>query len=308
MPLSRRILLAGLAATPAVAPSLFAAAADELPEGPAPDLSAATSSAGSPAPSVPAQAASALPPWQSNAIKPPVLDGRPAITIVVDDMGWVHPYTERAASLPGPLTLSWFPFAHHLADQIGAAMAFGHETTLHMPMQAHTNSIAQTGPDPLRIDLPPEVNLARLKTAMDAVPLSVGLNNHMGSVATKDAALMSLVAAETKRRGYLFLDSITVAHSVAESCAVAAGVPAAGRDIFIDWKMRPDIIATQLNAIEVMARRTGHVIAIGHPRPMTLEALAAWLPTLADKGFALWPLSAAIAWRNKVSFSTLHVA
>ncbi len=320
MPLSRRILLASLAATPAVAPTLFAASADEIPEGPAPDLSAATPLPAAPAPaplvpapsvpapSIPAQAASALPPWQRNAIKPPVLDGRPAITIVIDDMGWVHPYTERAASLPGPLTLSWFPFAHHLPDQIGAAMAFGHETTLHMPMQVHSNSTAQTGPDPLRIDLPPAVNLARLQTAMDAVPVSVGLNNHMGTVATKDVALMSLVAAETKKRGYLFLDSIVVGHSVAESCARAAGVPAAGRDIFIDWKMHPDIIATQLNAIEEMARRTGHVIAIGHPRKLTLDALAEWLPTLAGKGFALWPLSAAVAWRNKVDLSTLHVA
>jgi len=321
MPVTRRLLLAGLVAAPAVAPSLLGAATGAETEPDGPDLApAAPLPASTPAPvaaapvsppppaGIPAQVAASVPPWRRNAIQPPVMDGRPAITIVIDDMGWVHPYTERAASLPGPLTLSWFPFAPRLADQVGAAMAFGHETTLHMPMQANTNSIAQTGPDPLRIDLPPEVNLARLQAAYDAVPYSVGMNNHMGSVATRDPALMTLVAAETKRRGYLFLDSITIPHSVAQSCAEAAGVPAAGRDIFIDWKMRPDIIAESLRKIEDRARRYGHVIAIGHTRPMTLDALAEWLPTLPGKGFAFWPLSAAVAFRNKVDFSALHVA
>ena len=185
---------------------------------------------------------SGRPQWQRNAIRQPPMDGKPAITIVIDDMGWMHPGTERAIALPGPLTLSWFPFAPRLPEQVAAGAARGHEATLHMPMQVHSNSILQTGPDPLRIDLPPEVNLARLRAAMDAVPQTVGLNNHMGTVATCDAKLMDLVAAETRARTMLFLDSIVIGKSVALARAEAAGVPAAGRDIFIDWKMHPDTI------------------------------------------------------------------
>lgn len=246
---------------------------------------------------------SGRPQWQRNAIRQPPMDGRPAITIVIDDMGWMHPGTERAIALPGPLTLSWFPFALHLPAQVAAGAARGHEATLHMPMQVHSNSILQTGPDPLRIDLPPEVNLARLRAAMDAVPQTVGLNNHMGTVATCDAKLMDLVAAETRARTMLFLDSIVIGKSVALARAEAAGVPAAGRDIFIDWRMHPDTILVELQAIEAQARKLGHVIAIGHPRSMTLDALEAWLPTLPGKGFAFWPLSTAVAFRNQVDMS-----
>jgi polysaccharide deacetylase 2 family uncharacterized protein YibQ len=220
--------------------------------------------------------------------------------VVVDDMGWMHPHTEQAVALPGPLTLAWFPFAPRLEEQVPAAMAFGHETMLHMPMQSFSNSTAQTGPDPLRIDIPMPVNLARLQAAIAAVPSSVGLNNHMGSVATRNVPLMQMVAEQAKAHGFLFLDSITIGHSVALPCAEAAGVPAAGRDIFIDYKMQPEVIRGQLALIEATARRDGHVIAIGHPRPLTLEALAAWLPTLHAKGFALWPMSATVAWRNKL--------
>ena len=306
-PIGRRLLLAGVLATPAIPTALGSVMPTPspvpagLPEGPLPDVSGAV--APKPAPalgSVPAQAAPLLPAWRRNAVAPPAADGRPAITVVVDDMGWMHPHTEQAVALPGPLTLAWFPFSPRLAEQVPAAMAFGHETMLHMPMQAHTNSLRQTGPDPLRIDLSAGVNNARLRAAIAAVPSSVGLNNHMGSVATRNVPLMNIVADQARANGFLFLDSITVAHSVALPCAEAAGVPSAGRDIFIDYKMTPEVIRGQLALIEATARREGHVIAIGHPRPLTLAALAAWLPTLKAKGFALWPMSATVAWRNNL--------
>ena len=245
----------------------------------------------------------ALPTWRRNAVPVRFTDPRPKIAIVIDDVGVIHPYSERAVALPGPLTMSWFPFATDLPQKVAAAAARGHEATLHMPMQSHSNSTAWTGPDPLRVDLPPSVNLARLRAALDAVPNTVGLNNHMGAVATLDAALMDLVAAETLARGMLFLDSVVVPHSVALARAEIAGVPAAARDVFIDNSGKPGVIEGQLADIETTARRLGYAIAIGHPRPHTLAALEAWLPTLAAKGFVLWPLSATVALRNNIDLS-----
>jgi polysaccharide deacetylase 2 family uncharacterized protein YibQ len=244
-----------------------------------------------------------LPTWRRNAISVTYLDERPKIAIVVDDLGATHPFTERVVALQGPLTLSWFPFAPNLPEQVAAAAARGHESTLHMPMQASSNTIAQTGPDPLRVDLPPAVNLARLRAALDAVPNIVGLNNHMGTVATRDPALMDIVAGEARDRGMLFLDSVTIPHSVALARAEIAGVPAAARDVFIDHSSGPNLIREQLADIESTARRLGYAIAIGHPRRHTIEALEEWLPTLAAKGFVLWPISATVALRNKIDMT-----
>jgi polysaccharide deacetylase 2 family uncharacterized protein YibQ len=244
--------------------------------------------------------ADTLPPWRRNAVVAPALDGRPAITLVIDDMGVMHRYTDLAVALPGPLTLAWFPFAQKLPEQVAAATARGHEAMLHMPMQAYSDSIRQTGPDPLRIDLPPAVNQGLLRTAIAAVPHIVGVNNHMGSVATRDPLLMELVAREVQAHGMLFLDSVVVSHSVALCCAELAGVPAAARDVFIDNVAAPSVIWGQLSATEAFARRHGHAIAIAHPRLRTLAALEVWLPTLAARGFVLWPLSATVAWRNNL--------
>jgi polysaccharide deacetylase 2 family uncharacterized protein YibQ len=91
-----------------------------------------------------------------------------------------------------------------------------------------------------------------------------------------------------------------VPHSVALCCAELAGVPAAARDVFIDNVADPAAIWGQLAAAEAFARRHGHAIAIAHPRPRTLAALEVWLPTLAARGFVLWPLSATVAWRNNL--------
>lgn len=241
-----------------------------------------------------------LPTWRRNAVAVTWGDLRPKIAVVIDDMGVMRAHTAQAIGLPGPLTLAWFPFAPNLPEQVQAGAACGHEAMLHMPMQSFSNSTAQTGPDPLRVDLPPEVNLARLVAAIAAVPSIVGLNNHMGSVATRDVALMDIVAQQVRAHDMLFLDSVVVPHSVALHRAEAAGVPSAARDVFIDNTADPRGIQGQLADVEACARRNGYAIAIGHPRPHTLMALAEWLPTLADKGFVLWPISATVALRNGI--------
>ncbi len=246
--------------------------------------------------SVPATAAG--PRWRRFAVAAPSERERPGITIVIDDLGVMRAPTERVLALNGPLTLSWFPFAHRLPEQVAAGSARGHEATLHMPMQSFGKSEAWTGPDPLRVDLPPEVNLARLRAAIEAVPDTVGLNNHMGSVSTHDPALMALVALEALAHNMLFLDSVVIPHSQGIIQARQVGTVAAARDVFIDHSNKPEDIREQLGGIEAYARKHGDVIAIGHPWPHTIAALEEWLPTLDAKGFTLWPLSAMVARRS----------
>ena len=248
-----------------------------------------------PRPTVPASPAG--PRWRRYAVPMTAAREKPAICIVIDDLGVVHPATERVIAMPAPLTLSWFPFAHKLPEQVAAGAARGHEATLHMPMQSFGNGTSWTGPDPLRVDLPEDVNLARLRAAIEAVPNTVGLNNHMGSVATKDPALMALVAKETLAQEMLFLDSVVIPHSQGIIQARQANVPSAARDFFIDHSPDPGEIRAELAQIEAYARKHGEVIAIGHPWPHTVAALEEWLPTLKDKGFELWPLSAMVARR-----------
>lgn len=233
------------------------------------------------------------PAWKRLGVPAAPANGRPTIAIMIDDMGLNRVQSERAVHMPAPLTLSWMPYAQNVTEQAAAGAARGHETMLHMNMEAlgHTDP----GPDSLRTWLPAETNRAYLRRALDRLPNAVGLNQHEGSVASLSAPLMDIVMDELKARGLLFIDSLTIPHSVALQRARAARVATLPRNIFLDDSPDPAAIRAQLAAVEGLARREGHVIAIGHPRPATMDALAAWLPTLAARGFVQWPVSATVA-------------
>lgn len=233
------------------------------------------------------------PAWQRYAVPAPPSRGRPTISVVIDDMGVAAAQSARAIALPGPLTLSWLPYAPHLAEQVSAGAAHGHEAMLHMPMEALGR--ADPGPDALRTWLPPATNLANLRAALDLVPTAVALNQHEGSVASLSVPLMDLVMGELRARRMAFLDSGVIPHAVALARAEAAGVPAVARDLFIDNDPDPAAIRARLAEVEEIARRHGHAILIGHPRQTTMDVLEQYLPTLGERGFVLWPISATIA-------------
>jgi polysaccharide deacetylase 2 family uncharacterized protein YibQ len=231
-----------------------------------------------------------LPAWRRYAVAVPDVDGRALIAIVIDDMGVDQRHSAEAIDLPGPLTLSFLPYAHDLARQTAAAHRHGHELLVHIPMQP-LDDRNNPGPNALRPDLAPDEIKRRLDLALSAFTGYVGVNNHMGSRFTRDRAGMDVVMAELAARGLLFLDSRTISHSLGASTAAAHHVPHAGRHVFLDNELAMTEVCRQLAETERIARESGLAIAIGHPHAVTIAALKAWLPTLADKGFALVPVS-----------------
>jgi polysaccharide deacetylase 2 family uncharacterized protein YibQ len=234
-----------------------------------------------------------LPAWRRYAVAVPPAAGKPMIAIVIDDMGLDRHRSAAAVALPGPLTLSFLPYARDLASQTVAARRQGHELMVHIPMQPI--GTANPGPNALMTDLPPAEIKRRLDQDLDAFSGYVGINNHMGSRFTTDRAGLDVVMAELSARGLLFLDSRTVPHSQAASVAAAYQVPTAGRNVFLDNEQTSAEVTHQLAETERIARHAGFAIAIGHPHDVTIAALKAWLPTLAQKGFVLVPVSAVVA-------------
>jgi polysaccharide deacetylase 2 family uncharacterized protein YibQ len=61
-------------------------------------------------------------------------------------------------------------------------------------------------------------------------------------------------------------------------------LPTAARDVFLDNQASVDYTIAQLKEAAAIARRTGSAIAIGHPRPTTLEAVRDMIPELQSAG------------------------
>lgn len=235
----------------------------------------------------PPPVATAVPTEAPTAV--PVPEAKAKLALVIDDWGYQQAPIDALPGLPQPLTLAVIPRLAHSQGAAEAGAALGDEVILHCPMQAQGKGHPE--PQMLHGGLGAAEVHGILEKDFASVPGAVGLNNHEGSRATEDRALMDIVAAELKARGAYFLDSVTTPHSAIPAAAKAAGVPWAARRVFLDDKDDVDAVKAQLAVAVKLALKNGHCIAIGHPRAKTLQALREEAAGLTAQGVALVKVS-----------------
>jgi len=236
------------------------------------------------------------PAWRANAIPFTPKKGKFLIALVIDDMGVDRKRSARALKLPAQVTMSYLPYSDKIKEQVAAAKQAGHEIIVHVPMEPRRSS-ADPGPDYLGVKFSDDEIRERLVKNLSAFDGYAGINNHMGSKFTQDKKGLEVVMEELKKRDLLFLDSVTIGHSLGEETAREHGVPTSHRDVFLDDEETDTFTEHALQHVESMARKNGSVIAIGHPRDITLHDLQAWIPGLEAHGFQLAPLSAVVEYR-----------
>ena len=213
----------------------------------------------------------------------PARAGAPKLALIVDDCGqWID--TERGfIALDIPLTLSVLPDVHYTSTVASEAANAGKGIMLHLPME--TLSGLNPGPGKVTTEMTDAQIVAQVQDDLAQIPLARGVNNHEGSKASADARVMGDVIGVLAKHGDLFfIDSRTSALSVGEKVAAGRGVPTAGRDVFLDNEASVAYTEAQLRQAASIARQTGSAIAIGHPRPTTLEAVKAMIPELQASG------------------------
>jgi uncharacterized protein len=214
------------------------------------------------------------------------------LAIIIDDMGHDRAPADELLALPIPLTISILPHLPLSAEVAEEAFRRGDQVLLHLPMEPEAGSAG--GPDgvtqeaiELRVGMSAgEVN-ATLAGMLETVPHAVGVNNHEGSRATADAPLMQALMPDLRARNLFFIDSRTTAATVAYSTAEKAGVAAASRKVFLDDTPTKEAVLAQLELAARDAAREGSAIAIGHPHPATIAALAQEAPALESRGIRL---------------------
>lgn len=215
----------------------------------------------------------------------------PQLAIILDDLGHDRSAAESLLALPFPLTISVLPHlplssevaeeAHHRGDQI----------MLHLPMESEFENPGPEGtaPEPieLRVGMHPDQVESALAGMLETVPYAAGVNNHQGSRATADPELMQALMPALRARGLFFIDSRTTAATVAYDAAERSGVRAASRKVFLDDTQTKEAILAQIELAARDALRDGSAIAIGHPHPATIAALAEGVPRIEARGIRL---------------------
>jgi polysaccharide deacetylase 2 family uncharacterized protein YibQ len=212
--------------------------------------------------------------------------GAARLAILLDDLGSDRGAAEAIFALHVPVTISVLPYHSHSEEIAAAARQHGCEVMLHLPMQSVAKETAEQ--QELKPGLSPEQVRSVVEKMLDAVPEADGVNNHQGSQATADRALMNELMQVLRDEGVFYVDSRTTAETVAYEAAQRAGVRAAFRNVpFLDDVEDPRAVRRQLEMAIRGARQKGEAIAIGHPHPGTLEALREVLPQAKKEGVQL---------------------
>jgi len=240
-------------------------------------------------------AGAALPSAADEGSRPVADIGRPAIALIIDDMGNQHRQGLRVIDLPGPVACAFLPYGPFTDKLARQAHASHKEVMLHLPMQAveHEQGPHQEGM--LTLDMTRGQFLAEFRRAIGAVPYVSGLNNHMGSLLTRHPGSMAWLMQAIGARGDLFfVDSRTTRATVAEQLALEYGVPNMARKVFLDNVTETTAVRTQFRQLLADARRDGTALGIGHPHPATLQVLAEELAHLDEQGIQLLPVASLI--------------
>lgn len=210
----------------------------------------------------------------------------PKLAIILDDLGSDRRVAQEIFGLPYPLTLSILPNHEHSEEIAEEAERRGYQVMLHLPMQA----VASEKPEAqeLRPGMPAREVSQLVNQFLRNVPGAVGTNNHQGSEATSDPALMGELMPVLRGRHLFYIDSRTTAATVAYETAQRSQVRSAFRNVpFLDDVEEVGAVRKQLELALRGAREKGGAVAIGHPHAATLEALRDVLPKAQEEGVRL---------------------
>lgn len=215
------------------------------------------------------------------------------VSIIIDDMGHSRRYGEAIVNMEEPLTLSILPFTPYSQYFSDLGRRNGNEVMLHLPMESLSNQLPSETQLEVSMSKPDfSEMLAHNLTAFQGF---TGINNHQGSRMMKDAQRLEWMMSDISEENMFFVDSRTVGRSPAMHIASRYGIPAIGRDIFLDDSADEEVIKRQFDEMIEVALRDGHAVAIGHPRPNTIKVLQRELPRLKALNIKVVPVTTTIA-------------
>ena len=212
--------------------------------------------------------------------------GQARLAILLDDLGSDRAAADAIFALHVPITISVLPYHEHSQEIAQAARKHGCEVMLHLPMQSVANETPEQ--QELRPGLSQDAVDEMVAKMLEALPEADGVNNHQGSQATSNSALMNELMPVLRDAGVFYVDSRTTAVTVAYETAKRDGVKTAFRNVpFLDDVQTKSAVKKQLEIAIHGAKEKGEAIAIGHPHAVTLEALREMLPEAKRQGVRL---------------------
>jgi polysaccharide deacetylase 2 family uncharacterized protein YibQ len=212
------------------------------------------------------------------------------IAVILDDAGYRNDLLKAFLRFPGELTISVLPGLAGSAEAARMIRRAGKQMMLHLPMEPQRGE--NPGPDAILTAMDDETISRLTRKHIASLPGILGVNNHMGSLATENQRVMRLVLGIIKEQGLFFIDSRTTAHSAGPPLARELQLPCRERSVFLDNDQSEEAIRKYFEAGKQIAVQQGWAIMIGH---VWCDRLAGLLPRLyaeaLDEGYGFYSVS-----------------
>lgn len=222
-------------------------------------------------------------------------DQRPAVAIIIDDLGHNLSRGKQAINLDGAFTYAILPETRYASRLANNAYANHKEVMVHIPMESIGGSPFGIDGKGLTNTLPKGEFLEILNHLIDSIPHAQGVNNHQGSLLTQQYKEMHWLMDEVNRRKLFFIDSRTTHQTVATNVASVRDIFSGTRDVFLDVEQTKYFVDQSFRKLIRIAQKKGTAIAIGHPHKVTIRYLKSAESMLSSKGIDLIPASNLIA-------------
>lgn len=162
----------------------------------------------------------------------------PKLAIIIDDFGnysnfMIDSLLVKFGNLPEEVAFAILPNLPYSEFVMEFFQFENRELLLHTPLEPQNTKI--NAGEVVITDTDDTITIInKLNDFYTALPAVKGLNNHMGSKATENVAVMTTILEWCKNNDLYFVDSATSPNSVAFNLAQELGVATAKRDIFLD--------------------------------------------------------------------------
>jgi polysaccharide deacetylase 2 family uncharacterized protein YibQ len=215
---------------------------------------------------------------------------RGTLVFILDDAGHNIWQLEPFLALPFPISIAVLPRLPNTRKAAAMTVSAGKELMLHQPMEAVGGS--DPGPGAVFLNMEDHEIRLTIRENLAQLPGAMGINNHMGSKATADERIMSIVLDEARRGGVYFVDSLTIAGSVVHSVASLMNLRTWERTVFLDNTPDRASIMKYVSEGTKIAEKRGYAIMIGHVWSAELaQTLSDLYPQLVEQGFSLSTIS-----------------
>jgi uncharacterized protein len=223
--------------------------------------------------------------------------GKIKVALIIDDFGANGgELLQSFCKLDSNVSFAIMPNLEYSTTAMKKAVASGHETIIHIPMQPLDYPKNDPGKNAILLSLSTSEIANRIEGYIKELPYCIGANNHMGSAVTQNPADMKAVLQVLKKHDMFFIDSATTPGSIVAQAANEVGVPEAKRRIFLDVPdSSPENTTAKIKDLEKIGAQAGTVIVIGHcHNEKKLEQIKSFIRQCKDLGYEFIPISKAL--------------